>query len=150
MFLTAARRPLDRTSLRRLNTILDEAIDAWPFQAQENGSLTSSWLPPCDVFEEKSAVKIVAEIPGVEAGDVRISLENNLLTIRGEKKQQAETQNERVHRYERSYGMFERTFALPTSVEVEKIDASYANGVLTVTIPKTERAQPREIPVKVS
>jgi HSP20 family protein len=150
MFLTAARRPLDRTSLRRLNTILDEAIDAWPFQAQENGSLTSSWLPPCDVFEEKSAVKIVAEIPGVEAGDVRISLENNLLTIRGEKKQQAETQNERVHRYERSYGMFERTFALPTSVEVEKTDASYANGVLTVTIPKTERAQPREIPVKVS
>jgi HSP20 family protein len=138
------------TSLRRLNTILDEAFNAWPLQSQENGSLTSSWLPPCDVFEEKNAVKIVAEIPGVAADDVKISLENNLLTLRGEKKQKAEAQNERIHRYERSYGAFERTFSLPTSVDPEKIDAQYAQGVLTITIPKAERARPREIPVSVS
>jgi HSP20 family protein len=151
MFVTTARRPLDgMTSLRRLNTILDEAFNAWPFQAQENGSLTSAWLPPCDVFEDKDAVKIVAEVPGVKAEDVKISLENNLLTLRGEKKQQAEEQSERVHRYERSYGVFERTFALPTTVDPDKIDAQYANGVLTITIPKSERARPREIPVKVS
>jgi HSP20 family protein len=102
------------------------------------------------VFEDKSAVKIVAEVPGVKAEDVKISLENNLLTLRGEKKQQAEEQSERVHRYERSYGVFERTFSLPTTVDPDKIDAQYANGVLTVTIPKSERARPREIPVKVS
>ena len=84
------------------------------------------------------------------AEDVKISLENNLLTLRGEKTQQAEEKNERVHRYERSYGVFERTFALPTTVDPEKIDAKYAHGVLTVTIPKAERARPREIPVKVS
>jgi HSP20 family protein len=137
------------TSLRRLNTILDEAFNAWPFQAQENGSLTSSWLPPCDVFEDKNAVKIIAEIPGVNGEDVKISLENNLLTLRGVKEQQAEEQNERVHRYERTYGAFERTFSLPTTVEAEKIDAQYNNGVLTITIPKAERARPREIPVKV-
>ena len=93
---------------------------------------------------------MVAEIPGVAAEDVKISLENNLLTLRGEKKQQAEEKSERVHRYERSYGAFERTFALPTSVDPEKIDAQYSQGVLTVTIPKAERARPREIPVKVS
>lgn len=62
----------------------------------------------------------------------------------------AEENSERMHRYERSYGIFERTFALPTTVDPEKIDASSANGILTVTIPKAERARPREIPVKVS
>jgi HSP20 family protein len=101
------------------------------------------------VFEDKDAVKIVAEVPGVRPEDVKISLENNLLTIRGEKRQQAEEKTERVHRYERTYGTFERAFSLPTTVDPEKIAASYADGILTVTIPKAERARPREIPVKV-
>ena len=150
MFVTTSRRPLDRmTSLRRLNSVLDEALGSWPFQSEENGTLTSSWLPACDVFEDRDAVKIVAEVPGVRAEDVKISLENNLLTIRGEKKQHAEEKSERVHRYERTYGTFERAFSLPASVDPDKIAASYANGVLTVTIPKAERARPREIPVKV-
>ena len=151
MFLTTTRRPYDgMTNLRRLNSMLDEAFNGWPFQSQESGALTSSWLPPCDVFEDKDAVRIVAEIPGVNADDVKISLESNLLTLRGEKKQHAEEQNERVHRYERSYGAFERTFSLPTTVDPEKIDAQYTGGVLTITIPKVERARPREIPVTVS
>jgi HSP20 family protein len=151
MFVTTSRRPLDKmTSLRRLNSVLDEALGSWPFQSEENGTLTSSWLPACDVFEDRDAVKIVAEVPGVRAEDVKISLENNLLTIRGEKKQHAEEKSERVHRYERTYGTFERAFSLPTSVDPDKIAAGYANGVLTVIIPKAERARPREIPVKVS
>lgn len=151
MFLTPARRPLDSiTSLRRLNSVLDEAFNAWPFQNQESGTLTSSWLPACDVFEDKDAVKIVAEVPGVRPEDVKISLENNLLSIRGEKKQQAEEKNERVHRYERSYGTFERTFSLPSTVDPERIAANYEHGILTVSIPKAERARPREIPVKVA
>jgi HSP20 family protein len=151
MFVTTARRPLETmTSIRRLNSVLDEAFSSWPFQAEESGALTSAWLPACDVFENKDAVKIVAEVPGVSPEDVKLSLESNLLTIRGEKKQQAEEKNERVHRYERSYGTFERTFSLPTTVDPEKIVANYANGILTVTIPKVERARPREIPVKVS
>ena len=151
MFVTTARRPLDSmTSLRRLNSVLDQAFGTWPFQSEDNGSVTSAWLPVCDVFESKEAVKIVAEVPGVAPEDVRLSIENNLLTIRGEKKQQAEETNDRVHRYERSYGSFERAFALPTTVDHEKVDATYANGILTVIIPKAERARPREIPVKVS
>lgn len=150
MLVSTTRRPQDSmTSLRRLNSILDEAFNTWPFQNQESGALTSSWIPACDVFEDKDAVKIVAEVPGVEAGDVKISLENNLLTIRGEKRQHAEETTDRVHRYERTYGTFERAFSLPTTVDPEKIAANYANGILTVTIPKAERARPREIPVKV-
>jgi HSP20 family protein len=142
------RRPLENfQTLRRLNTVLDEAFSNWPFQ-QESGSITSSWYPACDVFEDKEAVKIVAELPGVKPEDVKLSLENNLLTIRGEKKQEAEERSERVHRYERSYGSFERAFVLPSTVDADKISAQYDNGVLTVVVPKAERARPREIPVR--
>ncbi len=108
MYLTTTRRPRESwTSLRRLSNALDEAFGAWPFQEEGNGAITSAWLPPCDVFEDKETVKIVAELPGVRPEDVKLSLENNLLTIRGEKRQQAEERNERVHRYERSYGSFD-------------------------------------------
>jgi HSP20 family protein len=142
------RRPFEQfQSLRRLNNVLDEAFGGWPFQ-QENGSITSSWYPACDVFEDKDAVKIVAELPGVKPDDVKLSLENNVLTIRGEKKQEAEERSERVHRYERSYGSFERAFVLPSTVDGDKISAEYQNGILTILVPKAERARPREIPVR--
>ena len=130
-------------SLRRLNSFLEGCLQLGAVSSQENGALTSAWLPACDVFEDRDAVKIVAEVPGVRPEDVKISIENSLLTIHGEKQQQAEETAERVHRYERSYGTFERTFALPTTVDPEKIDASYSHGLLTVTIPKAERARPR-------
>lgn len=142
------RRPFENfQTLRRLNNVLDEAFGGWPFQ-QENGSITSSWYPACDVFEDKDSVKIVAELPGVKPEDVKLSLENNLLTIRGEKKQEAEERSERVHRYERSYGAFERGFVLPSTVDGDKISADYQNGILTIVVPKAERARPREIPVR--
>jgi HSP20 family protein len=149
MFLTTTRRPLEPWhSLRRLSNALDEAFGT--YQEQDGRTITASWYPACDVFEDKEAIKIVAEVPGVKPEDVKLSLENSLLTIRGEKKQQAEERSERVHRYERSYGAFERTFALPSTVDPERIQAGYENGILTVTVPKAERARPREIPVKVS
>lgn len=91
----------------------------------------------------------MAELPGVRPEDVRISLENSTLTLRGEKKQVAEENTERVHRYERAYGTFERTFTLPSTVDHERIQADYENGILTVTLPKVERARPKEIPVSV-
>jgi HSP20 family protein len=141
MFLTTTPRPSESfQTLRRLSNMLDEAF--------EGGAITSAWHPAVDVFEGKDAVKIVAELPGVKAEDVKLSLENNLLTIRGEKKQEAEVGNERVHRYERSYGTFERAFVLPSTVDGEKISAEYRDGILTVSVPKSERARPREIPVR--
>lgn len=135
--------------LQRLNRILDEAFSGLPFSEQGN-VITSTWFAPTDVSEDENTLRISMELPGVDPSDVRLSLENNVLTIRGEKKQQSEENNERVHRFERTYGMFERTFALPNTVDPDKVEARYENGVLLVTIPRAERAKPREIRVNTS
>jgi HSP20 family protein len=145
MYVTTRRSPeAFNTGLRRLNSMLGEAFGA----ADGDDAITSAWMPPCDVFEDKEAVRIIMEVPGVKPGDVKLSLENNMLTIRGEKKQVAEEKADRVHRYERSYGVFERSFALPSTVDTDRIEARYDNGVLTVALPKAERARPRQIEVK--
>jgi HSP20 family protein len=135
--------------LQRLNRFLDEAFSGMP-NPEQGSVITSAWFAPTDVSEDANGIQIAMELPGVEPDDVRLSLENNILTIRGEKKHQAEQQNERVHRFERTYGTFERTFVLPSTVDSEEIEARYENGVLQVTIPKAERAKPREIRVKSS
>jgi HSP20 family protein len=140
-------RPVDALqNLRRLNSFLDEAIGGFPF-GSESGTLTAAWTPAVDVFEDKDAVKIVAELPGVKAEDVKISLESQTLTMRGEKRQVAE-EDGAGNRYERTYGAFERTFALPGTVDADRIEASYADGLLTVTLPKVERARPRQIDIR--
>ena len=135
--------------LQRLNRMLDEAFSNFPFQDQGN-VITSTWFAPTDVSEDENSLQISMELPGVEPDDVRLSLENNILTIRGEKRQRSEENNERVHRFERTYGVFERTFFLPNTVDSEKIDARFEHGVLLVRIPKAERARPREIRVNTS
>ena len=133
----------------RINRLIDEAFRGWPLAAPEDGnSLVGQWVPPVDVLEDKDAVQITAELPGVKPEDVKISLENNLLTIRGEKRQVAEEHTD-LHRYERYYGVFERAFTVPSTVDAEHIKASYDLGVLTVRLPKLERAKPRQIEVKV-
>ena len=111
-------------------------------------SAAATWVPPVDVLEEADAIRIMAEVPGVKPDDVKISVEGNVLTIQGTKEQVAEEQTERVHRYERTYGAFARTFTLPATVDAEHIKASYDKGVLTVTLPKVERAKPRQIQVE--
>jgi HSP20 family protein len=136
--------------LQRLNRILDEAFGGIPFPEQGGNILTSSWVPATDVSEDTNTIQITMELAGVNPEDVRISLEGNVLTIRGEKRQEDEENSERVHRIERIYGMFERAFVLPNTADPERIEAGYENGVLTVSIPKAERARPREIRVKSS
>jgi HSP20 family protein len=136
--------------LQRLNRILDEAFAGLPFPEQGGNILTASWVPATDVSEDANTIQITMELAGVNPEDVRISLEGNVLTIRGEKRQEDEENSERVHRIERIYGMFERTFVLPNTADPDRIEARYENGVLTVSIPKTERARPREIQVNSS
>jgi HSP20 family protein len=148
MLYPTTRRPVNTAGdlfNSRLGRVFEEALQSWA--TPEGGSLTSAWWPACDVFEDKESIKIVVEIPGVKPEDVKLSLENNLLTIRGEKRQAAEEQTERVHRYERSYGSFERAFALPSTVDPDRILAAVDHGILTVTLPKADRAKPREIQV---
>jgi HSP20 family protein len=150
MYLTRTRRASEPatdlySNLNRLNRMMDEALGGF------NGdTLASAWMPAVDVVEDQEHLKIVVELPGVRPEDVKLSLENQVLTIRGEKRQVFEENKERWHRYERSYGSFERSFTLPSTVDPEQIQAGVEHGVLTVTLPKVERARPREIPIKAS
>jgi HSP20 family protein len=111
--------------------------------------LPSTWSPAADIAERENDYVVKVELPGVNKEDVRITLEDDTLTIRGEKKQEKETKDAGYRRLERSYGSFERSFALPTSVKVDNIDAAYKEGVLTITLPKAEDAKPKQIEVKV-
>jgi HSP20 family protein len=140
---------LDGTNLeRRISRLFNDVLGNLDWQYRD--SAAASWVPPVDIVEEKDAIRIVAELPGVKPENVKISLEHNLLTIQGNKEQLAEERSERIHRYERTYGAFERSFTLPSTVDAERIQASYEHGVLTVTLPKAEKAKPREIAVQVT
>ena len=110
------------------------------------------WAPSVDVSEDKDNVIIKAEMPGMNKDDVKISIQDNVLTLKGEKKQEKQEKEERdanYHRIERSYGSFCRSFQLPTSVKTDTIKASYKNGVLNIILPKTEEVKPKEIPINV-
>lgn len=147
MFL-ATRNSTNNEIGNRISRLLNDAFGGLDWQYRD--SVSASWVPPVDIFEEKDAIRIVAEVPGVRPQDVKISLEGNVLTVHGQKQQLAEERTERVHRYERTYGEFERTFSLPSSVDANKISASYEHGLLTITLPKAEQARPREIQVEVT
>jgi len=114
----------------------------------EETSLTS-WSPAVDVAEHDDAYVVKVELPGVNKDEVKITIESNILTIRGEKKQEKETKKENYHRVERSYGSFQRSFTLPSTVKSDKIDAAYKDGILTIALPKAEEAKPKQIEVKV-
>lgn len=125
-------------------------VDPLAFNWQADDVSTGAWTPVVDIFEEADTLRIVAEIPGVKPEDVKISVEGNLLTIQGVKEQETEEKTEKVQRFERLYGAFERTFSLPASVDAERIKARYAMGLLTLTLPKVEKAKPRQIAVEIS
>jgi len=107
------------------------------------------WLPSIDVSETKSDLVIKAELPGMDSKDIDISLSNGFLTIKGEKNQEKEEKDENYYLIERSYGSFTRSVRLPREVQSDKITASFKNGVLRVTLPKSEEAKKKEIKVKV-
>ncbi|HEX9292872.1 MAG TPA: Hsp20/alpha crystallin family protein [Gemmatimonadales bacterium] len=130
---------------RRMGRVFNE-----PFASLEGEVTTAAWTPVVDIFEETEYLRIVAEVPGVKPEHVKILVEGNLLTIQGTKEQVAEAKTEKVHRYERAYGAFERTFTLPTTVDAEHIKANYEMGVLTLTLPKVEKAKPRQIAVEIT
>jgi HSP20 family protein len=134
---------------RRMGRIFHEPAPAFEWSGPEATTATN-WLPPVDIFEEPDEIRLVAEVPGVKPEDVTISVLGNLLTIKGTKDQVAEEKAEKVHRYERTYGAFERTFRLSASIDPNKIKATYNLGVLTITLPKAETAKPHLIKVEVT
>jgi HSP20 family protein len=134
---------------RRMGRIFNEPLMEPAYDWQAGDVATTAWTPVVDIFEEPEHVRIVAEIPGVKPDAVKILVEGNVLTIQGIKEQFAEEKAEKVHRYERTYGAFERSFTLPTTVDPQHIKASYEVGVLTILLPKVEKAKPREIKLEI-
>ncbi|HKQ70079.1 MAG TPA: Hsp20/alpha crystallin family protein [Polyangiaceae bacterium] len=108
----------------------------------------SAFVPAVDIYEDKDAIVVRAEVPGVEAGDVSINVEGNVLTISGERKLEEEDKRDGYQRIERLYGTFSRSFALPNTVDADNVDATMADGVLRVRIPKRATPEPRRIEVK--
>jgi len=131
---------------RRMGRAFNEPFAGFDWPVGE--VTTAAWTPVVDIFEEAEYLRIVAEVPGVKPENVKILVEGNLLTIQGTKEQVAEAKAEKIHRYERIYGAFERTFTLPATVDAEHIKANYEMGVLTLTLPKIEKAKPRQIAVE--
>jgi HSP20 family protein len=139
------------TSLRdQVDSLFNLAFGHLADAKQENGQglqLMEGWFPPVDVYEDKDNLLVKAELPGLKKEDIQISLDNGNLTLSGE--QEEKHQDAGVYRSERWVGRFHRTVSLPCRVDVEKIDASYSEGVLTVTLPKAEDAKPKRIPISV-
>jgi HSP20 family protein len=106
------------------------------------------WCPSMDISETKDSLVVKLEVPGMDQKDIRISLQENLLTITGEKTQEKDEKEERYHRVERSYGAFTRGVRLPVGVDGSKVMATFKNGLLTVTLPKTPAAKGTTIPIK--
>ena len=113
-------------------------------------TFSGSWVPALDAYEEKDAYVVKVELPGVNKDDVRLSLEKGTLTITGERKSEAKTENSDLYHSERFYGRFQRTVNLPESLAADKVKASYKDGVLTVTLPKSEEAKPKQIDIALS
>lgn len=110
----------------------------------------ADWSPVVDVLESEKEYVIKAELPEVKKDDVKITVQDGVLTIQGERKHEAEEKGKRFHRIERSYGAFIRSFSVPDFVDEEKVAAEFKDGVLSLHLPKTEKAKPRAIEVKVS
>ncbi len=117
---------------------------------EDDGIAMHAIVPDVDIVEKDDAYILKAELPGVSKDDGKITLRENLLTIKGEKRKEKEEKNRNSYRSERMYGTFERTFTLPSMVRDERIQANFKDGVLTVEIPKSEEVKPKEIPVKAS
>lgn len=144
--------PLDPFRLFQTSPMrfLEDPFTAFrPFAPTEETMPFSAWTPLCDIYETDKELVLKMELPEMKKEDVHVTVENNLLTLRGERKFDEKVERENFHRIERQYGEFVRTFTLPPFVDGNKIFAEFKDGLLTVTLPKNTAAIPKQIEVKV-
>jgi len=135
----------------RMNRLFGETGRTWPANwPAEEGLTTGLWNPPVDVYETTDSLVLKADLPEVNKENVDISVQGNVLSIRGERKREEEVKEKDFYRMERTHGVFTRSFTLPGTVDPEKIEAGFSGGVLTVTLPKREESKPKQIRVKVT
>ena len=128
----------------RMNRLFEEANRGGRV---EEPTAATAWSPAVDIFETETSIVVKAEVPGVDRNDIELSLENNVLTLKGDRQFEKEAKDENYHRIERSYGGFTRSFSIPAVVDEAEIKADYKDGVLTIVLPKTERAKPKQIKI---
>jgi HSP20 family protein len=124
--------------------------NSWRRSNGQESLTMAEWLPAVDISEDDKEYVITAELPEVHKEDVKVTVENGVLTITGERKFEKEEKNKKWHRVERSYGTFARTFTLPDDIDAAKVNAEFKNGMLNVRVAKSEAARPKQIEVKVS
>jgi HSP20 family protein len=134
----------------RMNRLFDESFRGLNrSEGDDDWALGGAWAPAVDIYEQEGHIVLKAELPGLDPQNVDIRLENNVLTLRGERKIDNEVKRENYHRVERAYGSFTRSFTLPSVVDQEHIKADYKDGVLKVTLPKRDEAKPKQISISV-
>ena len=140
--------PLDAFRLfpNRFENLFEEPL----FRNMLPAETMKAWVPLCDIYETDKVMVIKFELPEIKKEDVEVKLEQNVLTVRGERRFEEKTDRENYHRIERRYGEFTRSFNIPLYVDTAKINAEFKDGVLTVTLPKNEEARPKQINVKVN
>jgi len=131
----------------RMNRLFEDSL--LRSHAGEEDLTLGAWAPAVDIFEQPERIVLRADLPGVRPEQIELKVENNTLTLSGERRFEKDVQKENYHRVERQYGSFVRSFSLPTSVDGDKITAEHRDGVLEITLPKTESSKPKAIKIDV-
>ncbi|MGA8490860.1 MAG: Hsp20/alpha crystallin family protein [Terriglobales bacterium] len=139
---------------RELNTLQDRMNrlfrDSVAGETQDQPLATSAFAPPVDVYEDEHNITLKIEVPGIDEKDIDVRVENNTLTVHGERKFEKDEKEENFRRVERQYGSFTRSFTLPTTVDAEKVSANYDKGILKISLAKKAEAKPKQIKVNVA
>ena len=130
---------------REMNGLCDVSF----YRPVKTGNGGSFWAPAVDIVDEKDQIKVKADLPGMKKEEIEVNVENDVLTIKGEKKEEKEIKEKDYVRSERYYGAFHRAFTLPASVDAQKVNATYKDGVLEIALPKKEGAKPKQVKVEI-
>lgn len=135
----------DLVTLReKMNRLFE---DAFTSRGEEKDMLATTWAPSVDIYETESELILTAEVPGLDEKDIEVKIEDNTLSMKGERKLEKETKEENYHRIERSYGSFYRSFTLPRNIDQDRINAEHENGILKITMPKKPELKPKKVKI---
>lgn len=146
------RDPMNRmfTPAREMERLVSSLWGSNLRDRDETASLCGTWQPAVNILEREEGIEITVEMPGIDAKDVDVTVEDGVLSIKGERRFQEVSENETYHRVESAFGAFERRFTVPTNVDSSKIEADFKHGIMTLTLPKREESKPRTVKVKVA
>jgi HSP20 family protein len=132
------------TLREKMNRLFEDSLAN---KGEDKDFMASNWAPAVDIYETGNELVLTAEVPGIDEKDIEIKIEDDTLTLKGERKFEKETKEENFHRIERSYGSFFRAFALPNSIDTDRIQAEFENGVLKIVMPKRQELKPKTVKI---